>query len=189
MAYDVPSVEPTRVTIGDTWKWTHTPDTRYPISKGWALSYSVQGVAALPWSASFVSNDGNVHTVEIPASTTAALEPGLYEFSRHYTGSGSYSGERYTERLSTLELVANPATAEAGSRQHFYEKMLAAVRTKIEARISADMSSYSLKEQEVQREALNELHRLEGLYLAKLDAFRRPGNFGRPVQWRARRVS
>ena len=67
MAADIPTIEPSEVRAGDTWKWTKSlPD--YPAS-AWTLKYRFK--SALGGFEITATADGADHSVEVSASTTA----------------------------------------------------------------------------------------------------------------------
>jgi hypothetical protein len=86
---DNPTTEPTRLTAGDTWKWSRTDLTsRFP-APAWALSYALRGpsqidITATPLDAAF--------SVTVPAATTATHTPGDYAFSAFVSNLGTDVG-------------------------------------------------------------------------------------------------
>lgn len=133
----------------------------YPISEGWTPSYAIKGASDLVWSSGWVTNNGSFHTVVIPASSTAVLTEGRYEFTRIWTGSGTYSGYRYTDILDPLVVVPNPATATAGDRVSFAETNLAAVQAAITARLAGDEpEEYAIGGRSVRKMTIDQLQRL-----------------------------
>jgi hypothetical protein len=157
MAPVTPSTEPTDVVAGDTWTWTHA-NGDYPISEGWVLSYSIRGASAPVWDTSWVTDDGSIWTVVIPAASTASVTAGSYTFERHYTGSGTYAGRRYSVQLPRLDVEANAETAAAGALQTFEEKMLAALKSLLypSSGTVSDVESY-----QIHGRAITKMKRLE----------------------------
>lgn len=148
----VPTSEPTAAVAGDTWTWTHA-SVDFPVSEGWALSYSFRGISAPAWSTAYVTNDGQQWTVTIPATITAAITAGVYVVERHYT----LSAQRYTSRLHSLEVAPNAATAAAGVLQTFNEKMLAALQSLLYGTGAiSDVESY-----QIHGRAITKMNRLD----------------------------
>lgn len=173
MAPLLPRIEPTTVTAGSTWTWLLSSGT-YPVSEGWTLSYAINGVSRLTWSAAYLAADGE--TVTIPATATASIEAGTYELTRIWTGSGTYSGRRDTEACPALQVLHDPATVVAGDRVAFAEANLAAVEAAITARVSGDEpQEYTIGNRSVVKMPLNELLALRAKLRAELWALRNPG--------------
>jgi hypothetical protein len=158
MAPPVPNIEPVQATAGSTWRWKWASAT-YPVSEGWTLSYSLNGVSRLTWSAGWVAADGA--TITIPATSTAVIKAGRYELTRVWTGSGTYSGQVFTEPLDALTVTANPATVAAGVAVSFAETNLAAVKAAITARLAGDQPvEYSIGGRSVVKMSLLELQQV-----------------------------
>lgn len=174
MAPTVPTGEPERLTAGDTWQWTRSFST-YPISEGWGLSYAINGAEALPWDASWVTDDGSTFTVLIPAASTE-LPAGRYEWAAILTGSGSYAGQRYVGASGVLVVDPNPATQEDGDRQTHAEKMVASLEAAIEGRATNDVLAYSLANgRSVQMSEPAELLKWLNFYKAQVWQEQHPG--------------
>lgn len=174
MAPTIPSSEPTEARAGDSWRWRHShPD--YPISEGWALSYSFRGPDAPIWQSSWVSNDGSQFTVVIPATETTLWTAGRYAVTRHYTGSGTYAGQAFSEALDPLLVAANPANQAAGATTSHAETMLPLVEAAIQGLVSFGSKEYSIGGRTFRRNDLGELYRLRRLYRAEVRALRYPG--------------
>jgi hypothetical protein len=175
MAPIIPLVEPTLATSGSTWKWT-TASAAYPVSEGWALSYVIAGVRSLVWSTGYVANDGTTHTITIPPAATLPLLTGRYEITRVWTGSGTYSGVRYTEALPALTVLPDPATVQDGDRVTFAETNLAAVEAALTARLAGDQpEEYSIGGRSVKKISIPELRSMRTALQAELWKARNPG--------------
>lgn len=181
MAPTIPTGEPTTVTAGSTWTWKLS-HTTYPVSEGWALSYAINGVGKLAWSASYVASSGTDHTVTIPAANTADLPPGTYEFFRVWTGSGGTAGQVYTEALPRLAVLANPQTAGAGDRQSWEEKTLAVIETVLSGRITDDIAMYQIGGRTVSKIPFNELVAMRAA-LRQAVQFQRTGTLGQRIAY------
>lgn len=166
MAPTVPWGEPTRVRAGDTWLWRRTfPD--YPASEGWTPKYAIRGITALAWDAAWAVASGEEWTVTIPATTTAGLDAGAYEWAVLVAGSGAYAGREHTVATGVLEILPDLEAAGAGDRQSHVERTLAVLEAAIEGRLTADMEHYIINGRQVTRIAMLDLVRLRGVYLAK----------------------
>jgi hypothetical protein len=166
MAPPVPTTEPTQATAGSTMTWRHASGT-YPVSEGWTLSYSLNGVSKLTWSAGWVAADGQ--TVTIPAASTAVLKAGRYEFTRIFTGSGLFAGQRYTETLPSLSITADPATQAPGAAVATAETNLVAVEAAIARRVAGDEPvEYTIGGRSVTKMSMKELMQLRAMFLAEI---------------------
>jgi hypothetical protein len=165
MAPVLPTCEPVNAVAGDTWTWTHQSAT-YLVSEGWALSYSIRGVSSLAWDTTYVTNDGTLWTVTIPATVTAALAQGSYVVERHYT----LAGARYTDPLPSLEVKPDAATASVGALQSFNEKMLAALKSLLYPASGAvsDVDSYTIHSRQITKMSRLDLQKWYDIYLARV---------------------
>ena len=123
----VPTIEPPRVTAGDTLAWTRSlPD--YPASAGWVLHYRLINAAGkIDIIASAAGDD---HAVNVTATTSAAWPAGTYTRVAHVV-KGS---ERHT--IGTGEIIVDPDLAAA----------VAGADTRSDARIILDslLASYRI---------------------------------------------
>ena len=114
----LPTIEPTQATAGDTWQWQRAFDD-YPIGDGWLLSYGLNGLDVLTWNPSWATNDGATWTITIPKASTG-LKAGSYEVTAILTGSaggtGLSNGQRVTFPRPPLVVLPDPAGQAAGAR-------------------------------------------------------------------------
>lgn len=172
LAYTVPTVEPTEITAGDSLQWDRTYSD-YPPSAGWSLSYVLTGAHAEPITIAATANDADTgYEVRVATGTTVAYSVGRYTLVGHVSDGTA----RHRVYVGPLVVLPDPATATP--ELSFNERMLAAVEDKIATRIAADISGYTLEQQEVQREELRTLTRQRNAYA---DAVRRERG-GRPFQ-------
>jgi hypothetical protein len=191
MARSVPNGEPCSVTAGDSWVWTKSLGDFAPTESGgtWALSYAINGKSVLPWSTAYVTDDGSIWTVTIPATVTLNMEPGRYEWSAIVTGGGGYSGERYVAASGVLAILANPATAGEGDRQTFAERTLAVVEAVLEGRASSDMQSYQIGGRSVVSIPFSELYAMRNKLRVEVFRERNPGQATQMVRFAFRQPS
>lgn len=177
MAHTIPVGEPTQVRAGDNWTWTKSFGD-YPVSEGWALSYEIRGVDRLDWDSSYVTDDGNVFTIDIPSSVTAELTAGRYVWAAFVT----LSGDRYTAVDGVFDVLSDLAQSAQGDEQTHAEKMVAAIEDEIEARITGAghaRSGYQINGRQLQLIPTEELTRLLGLYKSQVYRQKNPGTIGR----------
>jgi len=152
MAPITPTIEPSSVTAGATWRWDMSSST-YP-SDTYTLSYAIRGRDALVWSAAWAVDTDGVWAVTIPAATTALITAGAYEITRVWTNGAVV----YLEQLPTLTVAPNPLTAAPGDRVAFAEANLAAVEKAITARLAGDQpEEYMIGGRSVKRMTLLDL--------------------------------
>ena len=137
----------------------------YPVSEGWALSFQVKGEGELITTSGEVTDDsGSTYTVNVPASRTADLAPGVYRWFALATGSGSYSGRRDVAERGVLTIEANPATAAGGDYESDEEKELAALVAAVRDSAGDLVVSYTIGNRQVtydRRGALRRKSQLE----------------------------
>ncbi len=152
MSYTIPTTEPTGFTAGDSLQWDRTL-AAYPPSEGWTLSYVLTGAgAAVIEVAASPSDDNTSYEVRVTPATTADYTPGRYNLVGLVTHT---DGRRFEVYRAACVVLADPATATP--TLSYNERMLAAVEAKLEARIVADISSYTLEQQQVYREEMLKL--------------------------------
>lgn len=101
-------IEPASAIAGDTITWKKSlPD--YPANAGWTLHYRLINAA---WFIDITASaSGSDHLVNIPAATSAAYNPGKYDWQSYVTNAG---GERYSIAVDSIEIKANWAALTAG---------------------------------------------------------------------------
>lgn len=104
---DIPSIEPSSLTAGDTVKWTRSLSD-YP-APTWVLKYRLINAAGkIDITASASGSD---HLVNVSAATSAGWTSGTYSWQAYVEGGSS---ERYTVGTGTLEIKRNWAAEAAG---------------------------------------------------------------------------
>lgn len=158
MANTIPDKEPTEAIAGDSLQWDRSVSA-FPPSEGWTLTYSLTGAHAsvLTITAS-ASGDGDYYEVRVTPDTTVGYTPGPYTLY----GRVSNGTDKHNVYAGPLVVLADPATATP--ELSFNERMLALAETKLADRLTADISSYSLEQQEVHREELASLQKQRNAY-------------------------
>lgn len=99
---DIPTIEPSSVTAGDTIAWTKTlPD--YPASAGWTLKYRLINTTAKIDITATASGDD--HAVSVTKATSAAYAAGWYDW-QGYVEKGT---ERYTIGKGRIQILPDLA--------------------------------------------------------------------------------
>lgn len=181
MAAIIPTSEPTSLIAGATWQWTITSAT-YPLSEGWALSYTFPGPSAFTWSAGWATDDGATTTITIPAATTAILTGGTYRPVRIWTGSGAYNGEVRYEEVGAIVVQDNP-TRQSGVLSAS-ERNLNAIVCALEARYRGDVpEEYTIGGRSVKKMSIEDLERQRTRYQAEVNALRSPTSTRRVLRF------
>jgi len=96
-----------RLVLGDTLNYT-TAVADYPASAGWTLSYRLVPRSGAGTAIEFSSTaDGDLHRLQVGASTTAAWAAGTYSWHSWVTK----ASEKYTVDTGAITLLADPRTA------------------------------------------------------------------------------
>lgn len=179
MSYQIPDIEPSAATIGDTISWTKAlPD--YPASAGWVLSYAFLGSAGK--FAATASASGDLHAVTIAAATSALLTAGTYSWQSY----ASLGSERYQVGAGTITIKANFAaiTSATDTRAHA-QKVLDAIEAVLEGTATSDQRRVKLGDKELERHSVGDLLKLRDYYKTevikdraaeKINQGLRPGN-------------
>ena len=156
---EIPTQEPAVIAAGDTAKWRRSLPA-YPASAGWTLSYTlVRAATRITFSA---SADGDLHLVNVPASTTTAWTAGTYTWRAQV----SKAGEVYTISTGTLSIRPNFATATDG-RSHA-RKVLDGIEAVIEGRATSEVGEYQIAGRSLKYIPIPELLALRDKYRAEV---------------------
>jgi hypothetical protein len=180
MAEQTPEGVPASLTAGNTWTWYQTLTDYAPSESGgtWTLSYAVAGVGVLKWDPDWVTDDGSRWTVTVPATATAGLAAGRYEWQAIVAGGGGYASQRHTPLRGVLDVQPNPEWAGPGDRQAWAERTLAAVEAVLEGRVTADVQAYQIGSRSVTSIPMAELYTLRTKLQHEVWRLRNPGLAG-----------
>ncbi len=157
---DTPTIEPSSVNAGDTWRWTRSL-ADYPASAGWALSYTlINASAKITVNASASGDD---HAVTVAAATTSGYAAGTYDWRARV----SRAGEVYTvgEGRLTVRNAFSAATFDA--RTHA-RKTLDAIEAVIEGRASSSTAEYTIAGRSLKHIPMADLLALRDKYRAEV---------------------
>lgn len=119
------TIEPTRVTAGDTVTWLKSLSD-YPATSGWVLSYTlINGTAKIT---STTTASGADHLVSIAAATTAVWAAGTYTWQAVVTK----AAERYTVGQGAMVVAPDLAAAATYDTRTSARKALDAVNVLME---------------------------------------------------------
>lgn len=120
------TLEPSRVTAGDTVTWSKSlPD--YPATSAWVLSYTLINSSSKITITATAS--GADHLVSVAAATTAGWTAGTYAWMAVVT----QGAERYTVGQGNITIAPNWAAAATYDARSSAKKALEAVNTLLES--------------------------------------------------------
>lgn len=153
---DVPTYEPTTITAGDTLRWTRTLDD-YPASE-WTLMYSLLPLAGGTAIEIESTADGDTHSVDVAATTTAEYAAGEYNLVAYVTdvSLARFSQPQLSKRITILP---DPASATAADQRTDAEKKLSLLRTAYDALVSKSVTSTTISGNVYTLRSLDELQR------------------------------
>src|SRR5512139_2611690 len=114
----IPTTEPTRARVGDTWRWDRSVDDYSP-ADGWTLTWRLRGATIL--NVAGVANASNTGwEFTVAKTSTVTLKAGDYEWTLEV----AQGTERFTISEGTLIVLVNLETALAGERVWFETKVI-----------------------------------------------------------------
>jgi hypothetical protein len=135
------------------------------------LTYYLRGIGSLDIVA---DADGDDYSVTVDATDTAALAAGNYQFLARV----AKAGEVYTVDSGAVVIRPNAATATAGTLESHAEKMVALLRSEIQARVTGTGTAhndYTIDSRQIIKIPLPELYTLLNKYEAALARERNGG--------------
>lgn len=154
VGYTIPTVEPTKIIAGDSLQWDRTLED-HPPSDGWSLSYALTGAEAtvleVPTTA---TADGAGYQVRVAPADSIFYDAGRYNLVGFVTHA---DGTRFEVYRAPCVVIADAMTAPPDIGHA--ERMVVVLQAKIADRYAADISGYSLEQQEVHREEIAQLER------------------------------
>lgn len=112
---------PTVITAGDSYTLTLT-QSDYPATAGWSLALAVAGVSVDSWTS---VASGAAHVITIPASETASLGAGTYQYRVRAVNGSTVE----TIETGTLTVEADIGAASPGERASYWEALKVAAQT------------------------------------------------------------
>lgn len=157
---DTPTIEPSSVNAGDTWRWTRSL-ADYPASAGWALSYTLINASAKITISAAASGDD--HAVTVAAATTATYAAGTYDWRARV----SKAGEVYTVGEGRITVRNAYAASTFDARSHA-RKTLDAIEAVIEGRASSSTAEYQIAGRQLKYIPVPDLLALRDKYRAEV---------------------
>jgi len=164
----IPSIEPDRVALGDSWVWKRYFADFLPAT--WTLTYALVNASGQIAITASDNGDG-FHLVEVAAATTAGYTAGTYNWQAYVT-SGT---ERYQVGRGVIEVKSNYAVEAGGLDDRSHVKAtLDALEATILGKASKDQRSVTLNgvslESMSSEDLLNWYDRYKTMYQQELDA-------------------
>jgi hypothetical protein len=165
LSYDVPSIEPEQIIVGETVKWDVSLDD-YP-NDTWSLTYNFNHTtAANNFNANAVAY-GNDYRVTLTSAQTAVLTAGDYDWYMRVTdGSEVYyvENEDGTHRTGLTTVYSNPQSASTTRTLSHYKTVLDRLKAAIEGQATASVLSYSVAGRSLEHYSAAELMDLRDRY-------------------------
>ncbi len=172
---------PERITQGTAVDYRRTL-SEFPASAGWSMTLYIAGAAVLSEAATV---DGDSFLIALANAETATLTPGVYQWEERVTK----AGKTYVADSGVVEVLANIATATAGSLQSFNSKMLAAVEGAIGIRLGIGsaipqdvIEQYEVGSRSITKMSLRELYDLRSRLRLAVRNEANPGKLGPQVR-------
>jgi hypothetical protein len=164
---------PTQFPTGTTVQFTWPEDAVYTSGDGYALTWALAGASQL--QAAGVAADGR-WTVTLTASANV-LPAGQYQWALLLSKGTGASLERYELARGVTTVELNPFAATAGNQQSQDEKELAALNAAIQARLTGDVSEYTIGDRSLKKIPLPELIKWRNAVQDRLARRARGGRF------------
>jgi hypothetical protein len=160
MAPITPTSLPSAFTAGTTWRWDETHDD-FPVADGWTLTRRFVGAG---YALSVAATAGTTHEFAATAAVTALVPAGDYQA----TGWATLDGATYPLSPIAVTVAADPSTLAPGYHLTHNERVLNAIRCRLEGRFTADVESYSIAGRSISKIPATELVKLEGVYAQRV---------------------
>lgn len=149
---------PTSLVSGDGYVIDLTVDD-FPATDGWTGNLYLRGVNVLNVTG---TTDGPVHRFTLSSTMTDTLTEGVYEYAVTVTKDGN----RTTVLTGVITVTPNLATS--GTRVSHIAKMLNAVTSVLENRVTDDVQSLSIAGRSITNIPISELMELRAQYTREL---------------------
>jgi len=162
---DIPLVEPTEVTAGDTIQWRREDLTEHYPASTWTLTYYAYG---LPGKFNVVATaDGDEFAIEVTATASQAWQEGDYTVKGYVTK----DAQRFEVYSGRLTVAANPvAIPEQFDDRSFAKKSLDAIESMLAGRAGRADRSYQIAGRSLEHFSLKELQDARARFKAEVAA-------------------
>lgn len=149
---------PTSIVSGDAYVIDLTLDEYLP-TDGWTGNLYMRGVNVLNVGG---TTNGQAHRFTLNSSATETLTEGVYEFAVTVTKDGNRT------TVLTGVITVNPNLATSGTRISHITKMLNAITSVLENRVTDDVQSLSIAGRSITNIPITELMELRAVYTREL---------------------
>lgn len=160
MTTEIPTIEPSQFTVGDTVKWKKTLDC-FKASDSWVLTYSLRNATNTINLTATASGDD--HLISLTAVTTAAYTAGEYWYQAYVTK----GAERYQVETGSIVIKENLAASATFDGRSHVKKVLDALEATILGKASKDQLSYSIQGRSLSRMSASEVIEWRDKYKAE----------------------
>lgn len=161
-----PTVEPQSIIAGDTLQFDRCFDNFSPVD-GWALSYTLTlpGKTPIQVNGGVITSTGSTWNINVPGATTANWAAGKYRWLAFVKGSGSFAGQRFRMAEGSIDILANPETADTTTDYRSdAKKNLDAIDAVLANKVTADVQSYKINGRELVKMNHSDLLELRGYF-------------------------
>lgn len=163
MSADIPTVEPTELVAGDTWKWKRSLPA-YSAAAGWSLRYVFTGASVEQRFTFDSAADGADHLVSRATTDTDDVVPGVYQWAA-FARNGT---ERHQVASGTVEVKPNLEGARPFDLRSHARKVLDAIEAVLENRATKDQEEYAIAGRSLKRTPIKDLLVLRDTYKTEL---------------------
>lgn len=162
---EIPTIEPTEVTAGDTIKWTKTLSD-YPADE-YALNYQIIPLSGGTPITVTASADGTDHAINISAATSAGYSAADYRWFSYATDIAT-GLERYTVDRGDLTILPDPTATTAADLRSHAATVLDAIEALLEGEASIAQQEMAIEGKSLKRRTIPELLEMRSYYQSEV---------------------
>lgn len=162
---EIPTTEPTKITAGDTVKWSKSVDD-YP-ADSFALNYRIIPLSGGAPIIVAATADGTDHAITISAATSATFSAGDYRWYSYATDIAS-GEERYSIDHGDLTIFPDPTANIVADLRSHAAKVLSAIKAVLEGTASSDQQNLTIGDKKIERYSIAELLQLRSFYQSEV---------------------
>jgi hypothetical protein len=147
---DIPTSEPTKLTIGDYWTWEKTLDDYTPTDYDLSYIFYLEKTPSTKFTINATDDSGSFL---VAVTDTNSYTSGDYVWTSFVTDTNNY---RTTVENGRTELLPNPASVSADQRSHA-RICLDAIKLVLEGKASKDILSYTINGRQLQKMTYHDL--------------------------------
>jgi len=142
MSFQIPTTEPTEVTVGDRIQWKRSLQSYPATQEGWTLTYYLRANIAMGQIDIVAVADGQDYSIDISPTITSDWVPAAYFWTAFVSKSGDRKpiGEGRMDVLQNPELIILPVDGRSHAR-----RCLDSIELVIEGRATRDDLKYAFQ--------------------------------------------